>query len=192
MEWFVVTPPAETVVSLAQAHAWLRNYSGSTHDDLTVSLAIQSATDLVEAIAGRAFVSRTLRYEIDTWPCGRVIDLLTPPIVSVTSVQYVDENRATQTLSAGDYDVALGQDDPGRVVLRDGKSWPMLATRYPHAVKVTYVAGYGAASAVPASCKNAVLAAVEHVVDRRGLPDDPGLTATIRKSLGPYWRARCA
>jgi uncharacterized phiE125 gp8 family phage protein len=49
----------------------------------------------------------------------------------------------TATVSASDYLVDTVR-EPGRIVLKDGKSWPADTLREVNGVVVRYVAGYGA------------------------------------------------
>jgi uncharacterized phiE125 gp8 family phage protein len=65
-----------------------------------------------------------------------------PPLQSVSSIKYKDDDGTETTWSASGYIVDTDS-EPGRVVLAYGESWPSV-TLYPAApIQVTYVAGYG-------------------------------------------------
>jgi uncharacterized phiE125 gp8 family phage protein len=80
-------------------------------------------------------------------------------LISVTSVEYADpESGVMTTWSSVNYDVDT-QDINGWIKPVD--DWPTHMETM-NAVKVTFVAGYGAASAVPAALKSAILLLVGH------------------------------
>lgn len=147
----VVTPPAENdpVITLAEAKLHLR-VSHSAEDTLITAL-VAAATLNAQTETGRQLVTATLRMSMDAFPRGRVIELPRPPLLTVTSVTYLDDTGATQTLDDSLYTVDIDS-TPGRLVLADGQVWPSTDNE-PNAVQVTYTAGYGAASAVPATVK---------------------------------------
>jgi uncharacterized phiE125 gp8 family phage protein len=104
-------------------------------------------------VLGRVLVTQTWKLYFDTaFPCYR-IGLPLPPLQTVSSIQYVDNDGVTQTVSSSDYQVLDG--NTAAIVPAYGKAWP--ATRVqPRAVIITFVAGFGAASAVPAPLKAAL------------------------------------
>mgnify|MGYP001382841310 CR=1 FL=1 len=154
----LTTPPALEPVTLTEAKAWLR-VDGEEEDVLILGL-IQAARSYVEDFTRRALVSQTWALALDRFPCTREITLPRPPLVSVSSVEYIDSDGATQTLSADDYHVDA-RSEPGRVVLRATSSWPAVDCQ-PNAVVVTYVAGYGTPSQVPQGIKTAIRWMIGH------------------------------
>jgi uncharacterized phiE125 gp8 family phage protein len=90
------------------------------------------------------------------------------PLVSVTSIEYVDGAGATQILATTEYAVidAGSTTGPGRIVPAYGKSWP--ATRgMPNDVTIEFVAGYGAAADVPIQIQWAILLILGELYTRR-------------------------
>ena len=73
-----------------------------------------AARQYVEDVAGRQFVNATYAYTLDSFPT----EILTPrpPLVSVTSIQYVDTDGTTQTLGASVYTVLTDDLQAGRIV----------------------------------------------------------------------------
>lgn len=62
---------------------------------------------------------------------------LTPPLASVTSIEYVDATGTSQTMAADLYQADLGS---ARVFPSFGQTWPVVALE-PSAIKITYVTG---------------------------------------------------
>jgi uncharacterized phiE125 gp8 family phage protein len=73
----------------------------------------------------------------------------------VSSIKYLDTAGSLQTLDPSDYLVDDYQ-EPARIIPAYGKVWPLIRHQ-PNAILVRYVAGYGAASAVPDAIKNWML-----------------------------------
>lgn len=155
--------PSDTPVCVDDAMRHLRIDEEDDAADLAGYIA--AATRYAEQYLGRQIVSATWKYTLDAFPDEDVIELPRPPLVSVTSVQYVDTDGATQTFSSSNYSV-LTTPTPGRISLGYEKSWPDTREQ-DEAVTITYVAGYGAAESVPASIKQAILMLVGHWYERR-------------------------
>lgn len=121
----------------------------NTTADPELTSLIKSARQWIEQYCGRSLITQTLRYKRDRFPsylCDRDSDLIRlpqPNLLSVTTVQYVDTDGATQTMSSGDY--AVNTDAlPGYVALGYGKFWPTARCQR-DAVTIAYTAGYGPA-----------------------------------------------
>lgn len=69
------------------------------------------------------------------------------PVQSVTSIVYLDPSGTPITLSNSSYETDI-TGVVGRIVPLSGTQWPAIASKL-NAIMVTYVTGYGAASAVP-------------------------------------------
>jgi uncharacterized phiE125 gp8 family phage protein len=139
MTLIVVTPPAVEPVSVAEAKAWCR--IDASDDDSIVTLLIQAMREYAENVTGRAFVQRTLQLNLECLPT--CIELPMPPLVSVASVKYTDEDQVLRTLAADQYTVD-DQKEPGRIVPAWGaNAWPS-AIPVPNSVRIQYVAGYPA------------------------------------------------
>lgn len=168
----LVTAPAEEPVSLAEAKAHVRQDLDA--DDALLTALIVAARETVESRLKRALVTQTWDLLLDafparpgSWPPASVghryawepaIRLPMPPLVSVTSVSYVDLAGDTQALASGtDYQVVSGERNrPGLVAPAPGTSWPT-AREQPAAVTVRFVAGYGDAAAVPVAIRQAMM-----------------------------------
>jgi len=152
--------PAAPVITLEQARQHLRlDAIGSPPaniDDELVQGFTQSATDDLDGWMGdlgRALIEQTWEYRAPYFaPCEMLIPL--PPLVSVTSVKYLDAAGAEQTLAPSAYRVRLGGQTPGAIVLNAGEVWPQ-TYEAEDAVRIRFVCGYGAdGDAVPGNIKS--------------------------------------
>jgi uncharacterized phiE125 gp8 family phage protein len=149
--------PTVEPVSLAEAKRHANVVA--TDDDTLISALLQAAREQVESDASRALVTQTWRLKLHSF-FADLIELPRPPLVSVTKIEYLDLNDVTQTLPVVYYRVDADR-SPG-VIWRDKDYvWPTISDQ-PNAVTITYVAGYGAAAAVPARAKQAILLLVGH------------------------------
>lgn len=122
-----------------------------TDDDTLIDRLIKAARRSCEMYTERSFITQTWKAYGDSFP--ETIELIKGPVISVTSVQYVDSDGVTQTYSTDDYTVDI-QGDVARIKPVD--SWPDIDDIM-NAVIVTYQAGYGSASDVPEDIKAAML-----------------------------------
>lgn len=160
---FNVTQTAP-VVAVAEAELHLR-VDHDTEGDLVAEL-VDTATELAENFLNRALRTQTVTLTLDEFPCdGQVIRLPKAPLVSVTSITYVDTAGATQTWSSAEYRVDTAQ-ELGRIEPAYGYFWPVTRS-VTSAVVVTYVAGYTSASAVPAPIKHAIKLYLTNLYENR-------------------------
>jgi uncharacterized phiE125 gp8 family phage protein len=157
--------PAVEPVTVAEAKAHMR--VDISDDDDYITALIVAAREYIEGATRRALITQTWRYSLDGWPDGDEIVLPKPPLQSVTSIVYKDEDGTANTWSSSGYIVDTDS-DPGRVVLAYGESWPSV-TLYPAApIQITYKAGYGDAAAnVPGHLRHAIKFLVAHWYENR-------------------------
>lgn len=158
------TTPTEYPITAEQLK--LHSHADGNDEDENFGLYVQAATRLAEKRLDRQIVTATLRVTYDKFPCATrqnpesAIYLPRPPLQSVTSIGYVDTNGTTQTMATTDY-IVDANSEPGRITPRYGDIWPTPRDQM-NAVTVTYVAGYGNASAVPSSIKQWMLVVGAH------------------------------
>ena len=157
----IVTPPTAEPVTLLEAKDHLR-VDGSD-DDALISVLITAARKWAEEYTGRQFVTATWDWFLDGFCQSFSVPI--PPLQSVTSIKYLYTAGAEQTLDAATYRVDAVS-EPGRIALDYGKSWPA-TYQVINDVTVRFVAGYGAASAVPACIKNWMLIRIKTLWDQR-------------------------
>ena len=151
-----VTAPATEPVTLAEAKLHLRVDTNDEND--LVTALITAAREYAETFTHRALITQTWDLKRDEFPSGDPIWLPKAPAVSVTSITYTDSAGTAQTWSSTLYTTDLPTGPwarRGRIVPGYGETYPSTRT-VPNAVVVRFVAGYGAATAVPASIKAAM------------------------------------
>lgn len=184
------TAPTEEPLTLAEVKAHLRVVDTSAEDDLLNRL-IQAAREYAEDFTNRQFVTATWKLYLDSFrEAGRIV-LPRPPLIAVSSIAYLDSADASQTWDSANYVVvADSQRRLGWIQLAPLATYPTTYGDRYNAVTITYTAGYGAATAVPAAIKTAMLA---HIGTNFGYREDI-MTGTIKAAvpevserlLGPY------
>lgn len=165
-----VTPPMYEPITVADAKAQLR--IDGTDDDAYLGVLIQAAREQAESICERSFVQQTWELTLDAFPDA--IRLPMPRVLSVASVQYVDDDGAARTLSPASYQVDA-KSEPGYIVPAPDAAWPATQAGAINNVVVTYTAGMHAspanqaeaASYVPACVRQWMLLAVGEMYTHR-------------------------
>lgn len=151
----------QSPVSLEEAKNHLRVVT-TTEDAYITSLCL-AATAWAEKFQNRTFVSRARTMVLDKFPA--VIRPSYPPLVSVTSIVYVDTDGDSQTLAAEKYRVDTVS-EPGRITVAYDLSWPDTRA-VTNAVTIVYQAGYGNAAKVPDDVKHAIKLMLTHFFENR-------------------------
>lgn len=148
-------------VTLSEAKLYCK-VDGDEDDELIASL-ITAARQQAEEYTRRSFVTQTLELSLDLEDLFEhpYIELPRSPVQSIESINSYDGDDQESVVSSSSY--RLSGD---RVVLTSGGTWPS-NLRDRDCIVVRYVAGYGAASAVPEAIKTAIKAMVAHAYDNR-------------------------
>lgn len=173
MSLTIFSAPAAEPVSLVEAKSHLR--VTSTDDDTLISALIVATREQAEAFTRRSLVTQTWDLTLDRFP--ETIEVPLPPLQSITSISYVDEEGVTQTMASSDYTVDT-KSSPGRIVPAYGTSWPT-TREIINAVTVRFVAGYGAALDVPQAIKNGMLLHIGHLYANRESVNIGGVVTQI-------------
>lgn len=186
--------PATTPILIGDVRSYLKIPADVTRDNDLLTNLITEAVGRCEHVSGRALITQTWRMTLDSfwgagcdyrWEgeqtgnvravyfdprAGWVIQLPCAPTQSV-GIDYVDGSGTLTTLGPTLY--AMDTDsEPARITPAYGKFWPY-ARRQANAVKITFVAGYGAdGSAVPDEIKQALLTCVGYRNEHRGEVDE--------------------
>lgn len=181
--------PATTPVTLPEARAQCQIEATDTSFDTLVQIYLDAATahlDGYSGILGRCIVTQSWKQEFDDFAkCLR----LPMPAATISSITYLgDDGTTTTTVAAANY--ALHHDALGSYVrFIDDFSVPsgLWETK---AVAVTFTAGYGAAAAVPAAIKAAVLLLLTHWFQNRAavVEDVAELPMGVSALIAPYRR----
>lgn len=188
MALVISTAPATEPISTATAKSHLR--VDISDDDTLIDALVKSARGMAETITRRALITQTWDYILDEWPAGDEIEIPLPPLQSITHIKYKDENGDESTMTASDYIVDI-KNEPGRIVLASGATWPS-GTLYPvGAITIRFVAGYGVSgSSVPQPILQAMLLDVGHLYENReatvGVGNVQMLPRGIMELLWPY------
>lgn len=200
--WTVTTPPASEPLSLAQAKNYLKIPSAVSADDDLITALIIEARIYVERVTGRALINQTITEYFDHFPTAvtglsaRIINLYVAPLVSITEatgLSYVPDSGTPAAYTAWDntgnvkyfIDVISGSHGigPARICKVDGVDWPVIEP-YANAVKIVYVAGYGAAgSNVPGPLVRAIYKLIGRWYYHPSLTDDYSYVSDL---LNPY------
>lgn len=157
----IIIGPTEEPITLAEAAAHLR--VNGADDDAYIAALIISARQSAESYTRRALMAQTWELALDAF--DKVIILPRPPLISVISINYLDESGALQTLDANRY-VLDDYSAPAKLTPATGTAWPTTRCRA-NAVIVRYVAGYASAAAVPQEIKSWMLLRIGMLYENR-------------------------
>lgn len=195
----IVTPAVGCPVDRETLKAYLK--IDSTTDDTLLNFLTKAAQNAIDRYCNRFFMNTTLEYTMDglndqnreplaagyfqghkatVLGISQEFDLPFRPIVSITSIKTYDTNNVETTVSPSIYNL---DKTGGRVYLNQDAQWPSdLRTR--EAIKVVYVAGYGAnTSDVPFDVQEAYMMHVAKMYECR---DNCELSDACKAALAPY------
>lgn len=182
---YLITPPATEPVTLDEAKAECR-VDSAAEDTYISGTLIVAARQWAEKFCGRAVISQAWEMRLPCFPeCA--IDLPFPPLLSVTSVKYLDTTGVEQTWAADQYLVTGVGADRTR-----GQIEPAYGVVYPStllvsdAVRIAFVAGYSTATLVPAGIKKAILSHVAEAYQNRERPD----FSAAERLIWPWYEPR--
>lgn len=168
-----------------------------------LDLYITSAREQFEAVTGRALITQEWRMTIDRWPSGgrepwwdgvqqgAISELYAPGratwvilpryrLQSVDAITVFDDDGTSSTVTIADTFIVDTQQEPGRLVLKNGATWPVALQRA-NAIQIDYTAGYGdTAATVPAAIRVALLQFAAFLYGHRG--DDCAGENAMRQS----------
>lgn len=148
--------------NIADASLGIGAPTTNTTGDPMLNMLIPAARQHAETYLKRALITQTLDLHLDCFPCWAI---KLPPLQSVTAITYFDSNGVEQTLAADQY-LVDSTTQPARITPAYGLVWPVTQYRN-NAVKVRFIAGYGAASTVPTCVKNWMLIRIKTLWDQR-------------------------
>ena len=163
----VITPATAEPLSLTEVKEFLR--VDSSDEDATLNIMISAAREMCETYTRQILMTTTIDEVGDAFPSvnynsiTEYISLSRSPIQSITSVSYLDDAGATQTVSSSDYTSDLIS-QPSR--LDPVTSWPTASVEV-NAVTIRYVVGYTSASDVPAPIRQGIMLAIASMYENR-------------------------
>jgi hypothetical protein len=192
----LITPPAVEPVDLATLKK--QNDVSRTDQDTLITFYGKAARIKVENFLWRKLITQTWELRLDDFPClgsqgiysrptnydvqhsihpGGEIRIPFPPLQTIDSITYVDQNGATQTVNSSDYIVDTAM-EPARVAPAYQKYWP-IARKQAGSVVVRFTCGYGVAADVPETIKLAIQFLYAHLYMNR----EPYLTGRSETAI---------
>jgi len=143
----LITPISTEPITRAQVKQHLRLDINDNGEDNQIDTWIAAARTYGEGYTNRAFGTQTWELSLDNFPCRGYIELPKAPLQGVASVKYIDSTTTENTMSDTDYIVDT-RNEPGKIVLGYGKSWPSFTPAPVNAVIIRYICGYGGVSSI--------------------------------------------
>lgn len=159
----LITAPTTEPISLAEVKSQLR--IDSTTEDTYLGTLITAAREYCEMFQNRAYITQIWELTLDGWPCFP-LKIPMPPLINVTSIKYFDTTDVETLWVDTNYYVDTDS-EPGRIGLGYSIVLPTTTLRSLNAIKIQYVAGYGAADDVPQRTKQAILLLIGHMYENR-------------------------
>lgn len=136
----ITTAPAAEPVTIAYVKDFIR-YS-STALDAQITQGVIDARKEIEDLAAFYPVTQSATQDFTRFPSSAYcpLPLYGGPVSSITAVTYLDQDGASQTLSASLYSLRkVG--DAGQVILKPDQEWPDTYEALEYTVNVEYVLG---------------------------------------------------
>lgn len=177
----ITTAPTFEPVTLAELKAFADIAHGRADDDLNRN--ITTARRHVEDTLGVTLGTTTYTLYLDRWPKKRygfsdteadAIVLPRPPVTSVTSIKYLDEDGTQQTWAADQYRTDLVS-QPARITRAYSIAWPTFRA-VTNTIEIKYVAGAAQAD-IRTGLKQLVLWIAKHLYERTDLTVERSLSA---------------
>lgn len=137
----MITPPAVEPITLEEAKQHLR--VDGNDDDFLIQSLIKQAREWCENFQNRRYINQTIELVLDSFPEGNSIVFNNcSPVQKVESIKYYDVNRQEHLFDESNYITDL-DGFVSRVVLNNGKHWPMVELQSVNAVRTRIIVGYG-------------------------------------------------
>jgi len=165
MNYRIITPPAQLPVDIQTARDQLR-VDHTNEDDLIIGL-VAAATNYFEDVYSHSLITQTLELVLESWPVGSRIIMPQPPLQSITSIKYYDQDGVEYTLDSSSYLVNTTA-WPGFVILKSGSSWPTVDLKETEGILIRFVAGYGEDfNHIPQAIHQGLLMLLGHLYENR-------------------------
>jgi len=186
----ITVQPATEPITLVEAKDHLR--VDFSDEDGYIDTLIVTSREYCEEYCNRVFITQTWRQNLDLFP--NVIQLKVNPIISLTSLKYIDTNETQQTITDNadnfqkDFLSDVGSLHEGLV-----NGFPSVGNTI-NPIEIITVCGYGSASDVPDKIKHAIKLMVSHLYENRdsvnvvvgGLTQQIELPNSVKHLLAHY------
>lgn len=168
------TAPAAKAFDVATLKT--QNDVSRTDQDTLIEFYGDAAVEKIENFLWRKMITQTWELHLEDFPClgpsklgawqQGAIRVPFPPLQSVESIVYVDQQGDTRTFDPSNY-IVDSATEPARIVPGYQKIWPVVR-RQPGAVIVTFTCGYGDDSTkIPSSFRLAIQYLYAHLYMNR-------------------------
>lgn len=184
----LITGPDE-LITVDEAAEFMRAEFSETEEDL-IEMLITAARLMCEEYLFRRIGVQTVELRDKGFPVNGNPIILPSPLISVTSIKYLDGNNVEQTLAPSDYIVS--ESDPGLII--PVNSWPDTSDAG-DSLRIVFVTGYSApgespaqSEALPRTIRTAMLMQVADMYENRESQTDKPLTAnpTVERLISSY------
>jgi len=183
----LITGPEETI-TVAEAAEFMRAEFSESEETLIEEL-ITAARLMCEEYLFRRIGVQTLELRDKGFPANNAPIILPAPLISVTSIKYLDENNEEQTLDEEDYIVS--DSAPGMII--PVSSWPA-ASAAGDSLRIEFICGYNTGESpveleeLPKTIKTAMLMQIADMYENREAQLEKPLAAnqTLVNLLAPY------
>lgn len=159
----LVTPPVLAPLSDSDFEAHARA-TGQPIEQLSPYVA--AATNYLEVISNRRFMTQTWKMFLDYFPGNGVISVPYSPLVSVSHIKYTDTSGVQTTFPATEYGVSTAR-TPGQILLEYQKDWPTETLRVTDPIEIQFVCGWPDQASVPTPIKQAIRMLASHFYEHR-------------------------
>lgn len=182
-----ITRADSTVPEMPVTLEQVKQHLKIEHDDedALFRMYLVGAVEWCEEITHRAIAQRNYLVVRDTFP-STFWRLPLGYVDSITNVQYIDTDGATQTWDASNYSLDNDSDSAARLRPVPTTSWPDVG-EYDSAARVTCVAGWTVPNC-PYAIRTAILQRVGQLSESRapGDPDADAMERATRMMLAPW------
>jgi len=167
---FVVTADSTVEpITVEELKFWAR-IDGDEEDGVLTGI-IKTARKNVEDYIRQSLIEKTIEMSLDSWDFN-FYELPLSPVLSITSVETLNEDDTATTYSSDNYYLAAGV--PARLVIKQGVSNPLNTVRDIGGFKITYKAGYSQTEDdLPQAIKDAVKVWATYIYEERNPNPEP-------------------
>ena len=183
----LITAPEE-IISVDDAAEFMRAEFSASEESL-IGTFITAARLMCEEYLFRRIGVQTVELRDRGFPVNNAPIILPSPLISVTSIKYLDGSNVEQTLDAAEY--AVSKSDPGMIV--PVNSWPDTFDSG-DSLRVVFVVGYNVgespllSESLPKTIMTAMLMQIADMYENREAQVERPLSAntTLERLLAPY------
>lgn len=204
----LVTPPAETPITVEQARIYLR--IDNDLEDLRIETMIKAATLHLENYLGIKFVTQIwdvfmdyfpMEARGDWWDGSRELAIselyrasrnIKLPIGLAQSLDQFDTTSDDGTVISelpANYELDTAN-NTARIGLKQGAVWPTTVLRANSGIRFRLTVGFGDAAVVPEDIKNAIFELVAHMYENRGDQNEMKIPSHVYELVNHYQREK--